>query len=132
GTLDVFQQRGDYLADKGWQYSGGNLGIDTPLLAADPAAQLRVRTGGDFRLQGGAGKTGGDALGSELSIDANRIALDSTVALASGRLSANARQGITLGSRAELDLAGRKVSLYDVDKFSWGGDVLLSSDTGDI
>jgi hypothetical protein len=28
------------------------------------------------------------------------------------------------------DLAGRKVSLYDVDKFSWGGDVLLSSDTG--
>ena len=31
GTLDVFQQRGDYLADKGWQYSGGNLGIDTPL-----------------------------------------------------------------------------------------------------
>ncbi len=52
GTLDVFQQRGDYLADKGWQYSGGSLGIDTPLLTADPAAQLRVRTGGDFRLQG--------------------------------------------------------------------------------
>ncbi|WP_163564760.1 hypothetical protein, partial [Klebsiella pneumoniae] len=34
GTLDVFQQRGDYLADKGWQYSGGSLGIDTPLLTA--------------------------------------------------------------------------------------------------
>lgn len=133
GTLDVFQQRGDYLADKGWQYSGGSLGIDTPLLTADPAARLRVRTGGDFRLQGGGtGKAGGDALGSELSIDANRITLDSTIALASGRLSANARQGITLGSRAALDLAGRKVSLYDVDKFSWGGDVLLSSDTGDI
>ena len=33
---------------------------------------------------------------------------------------------------AVLDLAGRKVPLYDVDKFSWGGDVLLSSDTGDI
>lgn len=132
GTLDVFQQRGDYLADKGWQYSGGSLGIDTPLLTADPAAQLRVRTGGDFRLQGGTGKAGGDALGSELSIDANRIMLDSTIALASGRLSASAREGITLGSRAALVLAGRKVPLYDVDKFSWGGDVLLSSDTGDI
>ena len=132
GTLDVFQQRGHYLADKGWQYSGGSLGIDTPLLTADPSAQLRVHTGGDFRLQGGVGKAGGDALGSELSIDANRITLDSTIALASGRLSANAREGITLGSRAALDLAGRKVSLYDVDKFSWGGDVLLSTYTGDI
>lgn len=132
GTLDVFQQRGDYLADQGWQYSGGSLGIDTPLLTADPAAQLRVRSGGEFRLHGGTGKAGGDALGSELSIDANRITLDSTIALASGRLSASARQGITLGGRAVLDLAGRKVPLYDVDKFSWGGDVLLSSDTGDI
>lgn len=132
GTLDVYQQRGDYLADKGWQYSGGSIGIDTPLLTADPGAQLRVRTGGDFRLQGGRGTTGGDALGSELSIDAQRIALDSSIALASGRLSASAREGIALGSQAALDLAGRRVTLYDVDRYSWGGDVLLSSDTGDV
>ncbi|MEJ6329131.1 filamentous hemagglutinin family protein [Stenotrophomonas maltophilia] len=132
GTLDVHQQRGDYLADKGWQYSGGSIGIDTPLLTADPGAQLQVRTGGDFRLQGGSGRAGGDALGSELSIDAERIALDSTIALASGRLSANARDGIALGSQAALDLAGRRVTLYDVDRYSWGGDVLLSSDAGDV
>ncbi|PAM46951.1 hypothetical protein CEJ63_23195, partial [Acinetobacter baumannii] len=31
-----------------------------------------------------------------------------------------------------LDLAGRKLSLYDVDKDSWGGDVTLSSGEGDI
>ncbi|WP_313248206.1 filamentous haemagglutinin family protein [Stenotrophomonas indicatrix] len=132
GTLDVYQQRGEYLADKGWQYSGGSVAISTPLLTADPGAQLALRTGGSFALHGGNGKAGGDALGSELSIDADRILLDSTIALASGRLSASARQGIGVGAHAALDLAGRKVSLFDVDKYSWGGDVLLSSDSGEV
>ncbi|XFC39252.1 filamentous hemagglutinin family protein [Stenotrophomonas indicatrix] len=132
GSLDVFQQQGDYVAGSGWQLTGGALDIVTPLLTGDAGAQLAIRSGGNVQLRGAGATAGNDALGAELSIKADRIAIDSRVALASGRFDANAREGISLGGSAALDLAGRKVSLYDVDKYSWGGDVTLSSSEGDI
>ncbi|WP_421567407.1 filamentous haemagglutinin family protein [Stenotrophomonas sp. PD6] len=133
GSLDVYQQQGDYVAGQGWQYSGGALDIATPLLTGAAAAQLAVRTGGALMLHG-ATATAGDnaALGAELSLQASDITLDSTVLLASGRLTAKATGDITLGAAADLDLAGRKVSLLDVDKYSWGGDVELGTTEGDI
>lgn len=132
GSLDVFQQQGDYVAGTGWQRTGGALDIITPLLTGDAGAQLAIRSGGNVQVRGAAATAGNDALGAELSIKAERIAIDSRVALASGRFDASAQEGITLGSSAVLDLAGRKVSLYDVDKYSWGGDATLSSSAGDI
>lgn len=132
GMLDVFQQCGDYLVDKGWQYSGGSLGIDILLLIVDFVVQLCVCIGGDFCLCGGIGKVGGDVLGSELSIDVIWIVLDSMIVLVLGWLFVNVCEGIMFGSWVVLDLVGCKVLLYDVDKFSWGGDVLLFSDMGDI
>ncbi len=132
GSLDVFQRQGDYVAGSGWQLNGGALDIVTPLLTGNAGAQLAIRNGGTVQLRGAAATTGSDALGAELSITAERIGIDSRVALASGRFEANARQGMTLGSNAVLDMAGRKVSLFDVDKYSWGGDVALTSREGDI
>ena len=132
GSLDVFQRQGDYVAGSGWQFSGGALDIVTPLLTGSAGAQLAIRSGGTVQLRGAAATAGSDALGAELSITAERVVIDSRVALASGRFEANARQGVALGSNAVLDMAGRKVSLFDVDKYSWGGDVALSSRDGDI
>ena len=132
GSLDVFQRQGDYVAGSGWQFSGGALDIVTPLLTGNAGAQLAIRNGGAVQLRGAAATAGSDALGAELSITAERVVIDSRVALASGRFEANARQGMALGSNAVLDMAGRKVSLFDVDKYSWGGDVVLSSREGDI
>jgi len=132
GSLEVFQRQGDYVAGSGWQFSGGALDIVTPLLTGNAGAQLAIRNGGTVQLHGAAATSGSDALGAELSIAAERVVIDSRVALASGRFEANARQGVALGSNAVLDMAGRKVSLFDVDKYSWGGDVALSSREGDI
>lgn len=132
GSLDVFQRQGDYVAGSGWQFSGGALDIVTPLLTGNAGAQLAIRNGGTVQLHGAAATSGSDALGAELSIAAERVVIDSRVALASGRFEANARQDVALGSNAVLDMAGRKVSLFDVDKYSWGGDVALSSRDGDI
>lgn len=132
GSLEVFQRQGDYVAGSGWQFSGGALDIVTPLLTGNAGAQLAIRNGGTVQLHGAAATAGSDALGAELSIAAERVVIDSRVALASGRFEANARQGVALGSNAVLDMAGRKVSLFDVDKYSWGGDVALSSREGDI
>lgn len=132
GSLDVYQSQGGYVTGQGWQYSGGALDINTPLLTGDAAARLAVRSGATLRVQGAGATPGSDALGAELSLKADRIVLDSRIALASGRLDAAAQNGLTVGANALLDLAGRKVSLFDVDKYSWGGDVLLSSAAGDI
>ncbi|OJH79856.1 MAG: transporter [Stenotrophomonas maltophilia] len=132
GSLEVFQRQGDYVAGSGWQFSGGALDIVTPLLTGNAGAQLAIRNGGTVQLHGAAANSGSDALGAELSIAAERVVIDSRVALASGRFEANARQDVVLGSNAVLDMAGRKVSLFDVDKYSWGGDVALSSREGDI
>ncbi|WP_312308943.1 filamentous haemagglutinin family protein [Stenotrophomonas indicatrix] len=132
GSLEVFQRRGEYVAGSGWQFSGGALDIVTPLLTGNAGAQLAIRNGGTVQLRGAAATAGSDALGAELSITTERVVIDSRVALASGRFEANARQGVALGSNAVLDMAGRKVSLFDVDKYSWGGDVALSSRDGDI
>lgn len=132
GSLDVYQSQGAYITGQGWQYSGGMLDINTPLLTGDAAARLAVRSGGTLRVQGAGATPGSDALGAELSLKADRIVLDSRIALASGRLDAAAQNGLTVGAHALLDLAGRKVSLFDADRYSWGGDVLLSSAAGDI
>ncbi len=73
-------------------------GYRHPLLTGNAGAQLAIRNGGTVQLRGAAATTGSDALGAELSITAERIGIDSRVALASGRFEANARQGMTLGS----------------------------------
>jgi filamentous hemagglutinin family protein len=133
GNLDVFQHQGDYIAGQGWTYSGGALDIATPLLTGSDSAQLAVRTGGHLALQGSNVAPGDNqALGAELSLQGGSISLDSKIQLASGRLTAHANGDVTLGADAELDLAGRKVTLLDVDKYSWGGDVELSSTQGDV
>ena len=132
GSLDVYQAQGDYVAGSGWQYSGGALDIQAPLLTGSAGSQLQVRTGGDLRVTGGGTGASSDALGAELSLQARNILLDSTVALASGRLQAAAENTLTLGSAARLDLAGRRIRMDDLDKYSWGGDVELSAAQGDV
>ena len=133
GNLDAYQDQGDYVAGQGWQYSGGALDITTPLLTGAAAAQLAVRTGGSFSLHGvGAAGSDNAALGAELSVKAHDISLDGRVQLASGRLSAAAVGDVSLGANASLDLAGRNVTLLDVDKYSWGGDVELSASEGNV
>jgi len=64
GSLDVFQQQGDYVAGSGWQLTGGALDIVTPLLTGDAGAQLAIRSGGNVQLRGAGATTGNDALGA--------------------------------------------------------------------
>ncbi len=133
GSLDVYQHQKDYVAGEGWQYSGGALDITSPLITGAAAAQLAVRTGGNFALHDtGAAVGDSAALGAELSVQAQNIALDGHIQLASGRFSAKAMDDVVLGANADLDLAGRRITLLDVDKYSWGGDVELSASEGNV
>ncbi|MGF6416711.1 filamentous hemagglutinin family protein [Stenotrophomonas sp. AN71] len=132
GDLTVYQRQGDYVAGKGWAFSGGNLDIEAPLITGEAGAKLAVKTGGTLSARSTAAGGSADALGAELDLRAGNIVLDTRFALASGRLSANADHSLRLGSRADLDLSGRKVSLYDVDNYSWGGDAELTAGDGSV
>ncbi|HCT9155964.1 TPA: filamentous hemagglutinin family protein [Pseudomonas aeruginosa] len=138
GSLRVYQRLDGYVAGEGLRYSGGDLRLSTPLLTGEAGSLSRISSGGSLSLAAPAGAaavtfdSGTAGLGAELSLSAREIRLDSAVSLPSGKLSLSAEDDLELGDGARIDLAGRKASFNDVDKYSWGGDLLLSSRAGDI
>ncbi|WP_454632794.1 filamentous haemagglutinin family protein [Bradyrhizobium cenepequi] len=116
-------------------YSGGNLAISTPLFTADSGAMIDIRAGGTITVSA-AGKPADPSarsdLGGEIRLQGAAIALDTTVALPSGRLVMTAQDDIVLGNGALIDLAGRAVSFYEVTKYSWGGTLEMESRAASI
>ncbi|MFX8035991.1 hypothetical protein ABTK80_20380, partial [Acinetobacter baumannii] len=66
-------------------------------------------------------------LGGTLSFTGDSVFLDTAFALPSGKLTLNATHDVVLGANATIDLSGRGIAFFDVTKFSWGGDLILSS-----
>ena len=137
GGLKVYQSQGAYDSTTGYQYSGGNLTITTPLLTGEAASVNRITAGGTLTVSApaaGAVATGRNdvALGAELSLTGRDVRIDSTVALPSGKLTVTAERDLLLDSHASIDMAGRKLAFFDVNKYSWGGDVVLESRSGNL
>ncbi|MGE7991484.1 filamentous hemagglutinin family protein [Pseudomonas sp. NPDC089554] len=138
GSLSVYQRQGEYVAGEGYRYSGGNLIVRTPLVTGEAGAVNQVRVGGTLQLLGNGTTPPGDAdlardaLGADWTFKAQHIDVDTRIALPSGKLTLEAQNDLRLGDAAYLDLAGRKVSFNDVTKYSWGGDVILRSQHGNI
>ncbi|WP_140718658.1 filamentous haemagglutinin family protein [Pseudomonas sp. Hp2] len=132
GSLAVYHQQGDYVAGEGWQYSGGDLTLNSPLVTGESGSALRMSAGNAIALTGAGTTAGNDALGGELQLSARTIDIDTTVALASGKLGLDAAGDIDLGDNARIDLSGREVQMFDVKKYSWGGDLAMASADGDI
>ncbi len=137
GSLSVYQTQGAYETGKGYQYSGGNLNMVAPLVTGEAGSVNSITAGGTLRLTAPADAPATPgladaALGAELSLAGQDIIVDTTLALPSGKLTLSAEDDMTLTERALLDLAGRKIDFNDVSKYSWGGDVVLESRSGNI
>ncbi|WP_085683942.1 MULTISPECIES: filamentous hemagglutinin family protein [unclassified Pseudomonas] len=132
GRLAVYQEQGVYDPVKGYAYSGGNLTLRTPLLTGEAASVNALKAGNNLTLTGSATGAAADALGAELTLDARNVVLDSRIALASGKLVVKAENDLSLTGNSRLDLAGRTLPFNDVNKYSWGGDVSLFSNSGNI
>lgn len=134
GSLLVHHRRGDYQADGGFAYSGGDLLVDTPLWTGTAGSLNRIEAGGTLRVQGAAGTLacGREALGAELSLKARQLLVDGTFSLPSGRLTLQAVDDLRLGDAARVDLAGRTLTFNDVTQYSWGGELVLGSQFGNI
>ncbi|MDN2701188.1 filamentous hemagglutinin family protein [Janthinobacterium sp. SUN100] len=135
GSLSVYQSQGAYEAGKGYAYSGGNLGIDAPLVTGAAGSVNRITAGGDLRVSASVPLTtpvADAALGAELRLAGRDVIIDTMLALPTGKLVVTADKDLTLTGRAQLDLAGRKIDFNDVSKYSWGGDVTLESLAGNV
>jgi filamentous hemagglutinin family protein len=134
GTLGVYHQQGAYAPETGYQYTGGNLTFTTPLFTGESGSVNTITAGGDIRAtgSGGAAVPKIDALGAQLKLAGANITVDTNVVLPSGKLVLTATGDIALGDHARLDLSGRAVQMFDVTKYSWGGDLVLTSDAGNI
>ncbi|MFW9078662.1 filamentous hemagglutinin family protein [Pseudomonas sp. P2757] len=132
GSLAVYQTQGVYDPLNGYAYSGGNLNLRTPLLTGEAASVNLLKTGGNLTLSGAANSALADALGAELTLEARNVLLDGRIALASGKLVVKSEDDLTLTASAQLDMAGRTLPFNDISKYSWGGDVALYSNGGNI
>nr|WP_242487538.1 hypothetical protein [Pseudomonas sp. TH05] len=133
GSLAVYQSQGAYETGKGFQYSGGNLNILTPLLTGAAGSVNRITAGGAIDVAA-TGVTPGtaDGQGAELALQGDSIRLASAVVLPSGKVTLGARGDVLLTDAALIDVAGRAVAFNDLTKYGWGGDVLLQSRAGNV
>ena len=138
GSLSVYQAQGAYEAGKGYQYSGGNLNISTPLLTGEAGSAHSYTAGGALKVAAPAGTApaapvkNNAALGAQLALNGDSVSVATAVVLPSGKLTVSARRDIAVADGARIDMGGRKSTFFDVDKYSWGGDVILDSRAGDI
>jgi filamentous hemagglutinin family protein len=132
GTLGVYHRQGAYVAGQGYQYSGGDLTISAPVLTGEAASVNRITAGGNITVKAATGAAMADALGAELRLSGKTVQIDGAIVLASGRLVLEATDDLILGDTSRIDLSGRAVKFFEQTRYSRGGDLLLSSTTGDI
>jgi len=134
GTISVYESQ----AVSGKPGTGGTLNITTPLLTGKGGSNVGFVAGGAIKLAAPQGWTAPAKrpevpLGGEIAFTGSTVALDTLVALPSGRLKLTARDGdVTLGDRAKIDMAGMASKFFDETRYSWGGDVELESATGNV
>ena len=133
GSLKVYQSQGAYDPVTGFQYSGGNLTIRTPLMTGAAGSVNRITAGGAIDIGASAGPRGtASGQGAELALQGDSIRVAGAVVLPSGKVSLSARGDVVLTDDALIDVAGRPIAFNDVTQYGWGGDVLLDSRNGNI
>jgi filamentous hemagglutinin family protein len=134
GSLNVYHRQGGYQAETGFILSGGDLTIRTAMMTGEAGSTSTIKAGGHVLITGVGGSVSAtsDVIGAELKISGQRITLDTAVVLPSGRLTLDAVNDLVLTNGARIDMAGREITMFDVKKYSWGGDVVLSSADGNI
>lgn len=142
GGLSVYRSQNAWNDQKqDFEYGGGDIVIDTPLLTGAAGSVNRFIAGGNVSVSNASARAKPlidnamlvAALGAEVGLTAGGAAtVDTNVVLPSGRLTVAAQGDVTLGDGAQIDLAGRKLDFFDTSKYSWGGDVGVSSANGNV
>ncbi|NIM40977.1 MAG: filamentous hemagglutinin N-terminal domain-containing protein [Hydrogenophaga sp.] len=106
----------------------GEAGAKQTLELAAGLGTLALSHGGAAAPSGAAG-----GLGAGWTLRADAIDFDTRAQLASGSLELHARTGdVQLGDRADVNVAGRELAFFDEKRGTWGGQVTLRSDSGNV
>ncbi|MGF7154290.1 filamentous haemagglutinin family protein [Novosphingobium gossypii] len=132
GTFAVYQAQSAFVPGKGFTYSGGDLNIVAPLVTVGAGASNTIKAGGAIRLTGTGAAAGAADLGGTLAISGRTVTVDTAIMLPSGKLTLSAMNDLTLSGASRIDVAGREVPFDDISRYSWGGDVVLTSTLGNI
>lgn len=115
----------------------GDIGIVTPLVTGSGAARHRISSAGALSLTrpvgGSAGASGG--LGARLNLEGASVAVDTDILLNSGQINLRAFTGdLRVGANddALISAAGISETFLDVIRYTGGGTVNLSADTGSV
>jgi filamentous hemagglutinin family protein len=110
----------------------GNLTITTPLITGLGGATQAITAGGTLILADTAGTPnifGG--LGARFTFTGASVLADTSILLPSGQLTLRATTGdVTVGG--ELNTAGTMQEFYDLVRYSDGGTITLTSETGEV
>ena len=103
--------------------------------SASVASSHAISAGQALQVDGGRTTTAHDttsALGSTLTLAGRTVHVDTQVALPSGQLTVQAGEGLVVDQHAQLDLAGRQVTLGSQQAVTAGGQASLGTDSGDL
>jgi filamentous hemagglutinin family protein len=112
--------------------SGGNLSVITPTLTAVSLAQAGIAAPFGTLAISSAGNSGGapkiaDDLGGEINLSGQSILVSSSIVVPAGIITAQATEGINVGSGAVIDVSGRTVVIGGHSFGAEGGAVTLSA-----
>jgi len=111
----------------------GNLTVNTPRLTGAAGAVRTLTAGGALSLNSSSATSSllGGGLGSTLTLTGTSVDVGTTIQLPSGSLALHATSG-NLSIGGTLDVSGTRHDFYDVTKFTSGGEIQLTSDTGGV
>ncbi len=125
---------GVQLEGSGGFATNGTMTITTPVIAGLAGAVQSIRSDGALMIQApvaAATQTMTYGLGATLSLQGSSVEVDTLVKLPSGSLSAVAQSGDLVVNGA-LDLSGIRSDFKDVSTFTSGGQIALTSSTGNV
>jgi hypothetical protein len=144
--LNIDQYAGTTLAASGgilFKNTGGlstqgSLMLTTPSIAGTSLSNLTVTSNGALTVTmptGSATGVGSSGLGAGLTLQGLGITVNSNIILPSGSLTLHATGGdLLVGnvSPTRLDVGGTSQSFFDLLKYTGGGQINITSDTGNV
>jgi filamentous hemagglutinin family protein len=107
------------------------LTITAPIITGANAANSTITAGGALTLASGGTASVAGSLGASLTFTGASVAANTEILLPSGSLTLHATAGdVTVGGR--LDVGGTAQTFYDLVKYTGGGQIALTSDTGNV
>jgi len=104
------------------------------VLTAKPGGDLSVSSNGVLRFLSADTPLAinGIGLGGRFSAKAAGLTFNTALLMPSGSVNLQATGNVTVGGDAVVDVAGISAEFLNINQDTWGGDVRLSSDSGDV